>query len=136
MGAGDGKGTGEDPKIGDILTSIRNIIEDDQDDKGAEPVVAADPMETRMAPPTAPSQSGSGLDESIMPEVTAELGINQLTKLNSMIRMGDSGVTLTDVVRSLLRPMLREWMHDNLPQMVEQKVEFEIKRLTNRAENG
>lgn len=42
------------------------------------------------------------------------------------------GVTLEDIVRDLLHPMLREWMDDNLPPMVERIVQKEMEKLSRR----
>ena len=43
------------------------------------------------------------------------------------------GVTLEDIVREMLHPMLREWMDDNLPPMVERIVQKEIEKMARRA---
>jgi hypothetical protein len=43
-----------------------------------------------------------------------------------------SGKTLEDLVKEMLRPMLKEWLDRNLPPMVERFVEREIVRLTRR----
>lgn len=47
-------------------------------------------------------------------------------------RTGFAGHTVEDVVRELLRPMLRDWMDANLPTLVERLVEAEIERLARR----
>ena len=39
---------------------------------------------------------------------------------------------LEDIVKEMLRPMLKEWLDKNLPPMVERYVEREIVRLTRR----
>ncbi len=46
--------------------------------------------------------------------------------------VGPSGRNLEDIVKELLRPMLKEWLDKNLPTMVERFVEREIVRLTRR----
>ena len=38
--------------------------------------------------------------------------------------------TLEDIVRDMLRPMLKTWLDDNLPQMVERLVRAEIERVS------
>ncbi|VCU07810.1 hypothetical protein RHODGE_RHODGE_00878 [Rhodoplanes serenus] len=38
--------------------------------------------------------------------------------------------TLEDLVREMLRPMLKSWLDDNLPQMVERLVRAEIERVS------
>lgn len=46
-----------------------------------------------------------------------------------------SGRTLEDLVKEMIRPMLREWLDANLPGMVERLVKREIERLVRRAED-
>jgi uncharacterized protein len=43
-----------------------------------------------------------------------------------------AGKTLEDLVKEMLRPMLKDWLDKNLPPMVERFVEREIVRLTRR----
>jgi cell pole-organizing protein PopZ len=42
------------------------------------------------------------------------------------------GRTLEDIVTEMLRPMLKEWLDQNLPAIVEEKVEEEVQRLARR----
>ena len=46
--------------------------------------------------------------------------------------VGGSSRTVEDLVKEMLRPMLKEWLDRNLPAMVERYVEREIARLTRR----
>lgn len=41
-----------------------------------------------------------------------------------------SGTTVEDLVTEMLRPMMKEWLDGNLPQIVERIVEREVKKLT------
>ncbi|MCF8531584.1 MAG: DUF2497 domain-containing protein [Reyranella sp.] len=43
-----------------------------------------------------------------------------------------NGKTIEDLVKEMLRPMLKDWLDRNLPPMVERYVEREISRLTRR----
>jgi cell pole-organizing protein PopZ len=45
-----------------------------------------------------------------------------------------SGRTLEDLVKEMLRPMLKEWLDTNLPPMVEHMVRRELDRMTRKAE--
>ncbi|HEX9809034.1 MAG TPA: DUF2497 domain-containing protein [Alphaproteobacteria bacterium] len=45
------------------------------------------------------------------------------------------GRSLEDLVREMIRPMLREWLDRNLPPMVERLVGKEIQRMVRRAED-
>lgn len=66
---------------------------------------------------------------------TAALG--SLNKLKTKMPINNprsyDGVTLEDIVREALHPMLREWMDDNLPRMVERIVQKELEKLARRA---
>ena len=42
--------------------------------------------------------------------------------------------TVSDMVKELIRPMLREWLDENLPGIVERVVRREIQKLVDRAE--
>ena len=46
--------------------------------------------------------------------------------------MGSGGRNLEDIVKEMLRPMLKDWLDKNLPPLVERYVEREIVRLTRR----
>ena len=42
-----------------------------------------------------------------------------------------SGHSLEDLVRELLLPLLKQWLDQNLPQLVERRVNVEIERIAN-----
>jgi len=46
-----------------------------------------------------------------------------------------SGTSIEDIVREMLRPMLKEWLDQNLPKMVEHMVRRELDRMVRRAED-
>lgn len=43
--------------------------------------------------------------------------------------------TIEDLVKEVMRPMIKEWLDDNLPSLVERMVGREIERLTREAED-
>tara|TARA_B100000161_G_C33508975_1_gene395427 strand:- start:825 stop:1076 length:252 start_codon:yes stop_codon:yes gene_type:complete len=49
--------------------------------------------------------------------------------------MGEGAVTLERLTRELMRPMLREWLDQHLPMLVERLVREEIERLVQRAQH-
>lgn len=66
--------------------------------------------------------------------VSADAGDNimgQFDALSALLTTGyqGSGNTLEDLVRELLRPMLKEWLDANLPEIAERMVAKEIARL-------
>jgi hypothetical protein len=58
---------------------------------------------------------------------------NDATPVTSSMALG-SGRTLEDLVKEMIRPMLRDWLDTNLPGMVERMVKREIEHLVRRAE--
>ena len=44
--------------------------------------------------------------------------------------LGQNARTLEDLVKEMLRPMLKSWLDDNLPGMVERIVRAEIERVS------
>jgi uncharacterized protein len=51
------------------------------------------------------------------------------------IALGNGGITLEDMVREILKPILSDWLDQNLPYMIERIVKKEIEKMVNRAEN-
>ena len=51
------------------------------------------------------------------------------------MRLGRGGVTLEEVVRSVLEPILREWLDQHLANLIERLVREEIEKMVERAEH-
>jgi cell pole-organizing protein PopZ len=49
---------------------------------------------------------------------------------NTLLAHGTPTRTLEDVVTEMLQPMLKQWLDDNLPAIVERKVKEEIERVS------
>ena len=74
-------------------------------------------------------------DISGMEAVSALSGL--AAAVNNHRRAVDPGIgarTIEDLVKEVMRPMIREWLDDNLPALVERLVSREIERLTREAE--
>ena len=50
-------------------------------------------------------------------------------KLSGSMAMPAAGRTLEDVVRELLRPLLQQWLDENLPGIVQRAVDAEVSRI-------
>jgi cell pole-organizing protein PopZ len=50
------------------------------------------------------------------------------------IGIGNRDMTLEGLIREMLRPLLREWLDQNLPYLIERLVKKEIDHMVNRAE--
>jgi uncharacterized protein len=73
-------------------------------------------------------------DDSLISAPTAAhvtSAFSQLT-LSRNTPMPEPGRGLEDVVRELLRPMLKDWLDQNLPAIVEARVQAEVERLSRR----
>ncbi|HPF46087.1 MAG: DUF2497 domain-containing protein [Alphaproteobacteria bacterium] len=71
-----------------------------------------------------------GKDVLMSEEVSAEIQ-GRFDALSALLTSGyqGSGNTLEDLVRELLRPMLKKWLEENLPPLAERMVAKEIARL-------
>jgi cell pole-organizing protein PopZ len=99
----------------------------------------------QLAPNTAPSVAAeaqpSAPDEGILSPAVADetaAAFTQLAKTvtdTNAMRLGNSERTLEELCKELLRPMLKEWLDANLPQLVQREVEQAISRLVSRSES-
>lgn len=89
------------------------------------PVAKAAPApQPEWTPPAAPV----GPTETLTSAPVAQHAAGALGKLMGSMLVSSTG-TLDDVVRELLKPMLKEWLDANLPQLVEAEVAKEIDRI-------
>lgn len=75
-----------------------------------------------------------GANDSLLSPQSAVAAKQRFSELSGLLVRGYEGSenTLEGVVREMLRPMLKEWLDDNLPELVERMVQKEISRITNR----
>jgi cell pole-organizing protein PopZ len=78
----------------------------------------------RPAPAPAPSDYQGLISSSTMSAVDSAFNSLAHTVL------GNNARTLEDLVKEMLRPMLKGWLDDNLPNMVERIVRAEIERVS------
>jgi cell pole-organizing protein PopZ len=103
----------------------------------AAPRVAPAP---RPTPPSAPRaaqmpdpQLSSDMAEQLLEPTTDAAVKSNFAKLNGL-SMANSGVTIDSLMREMLRPMLKDWLDENLPAVVERMVEKEIARISRGGE--
>lgn len=88
-----------------------------------------------MAPPPQPSYDipidlpPLGDDENLVGDPASYSAASSFEALERNILMPGVGRTLEDVVRELLRPMMKAWLDDNLPGIVEAQVAAEVERI-------
>jgi hypothetical protein len=69
-------------------------------------------------------------DEELVGESTAFAAASAFGNLTASIPMPAPGRTLEDLTRELLRPLLKAWLDEHLPRIVESKVAEEVERIS------
>jgi cell pole-organizing protein PopZ len=130
----------QEPSMEEILASIKRVIAEDG---------AAAPRPARGSRPAEAPRSAAAEEEDVLElsdpvtegdglvsEDAAEASRQSLAALASLkerseaLPAGDG--PLEAVVREMLKPMLKEWLDRNLPEMVEALVAREIARITSK----
>jgi len=128
----------KEPSMEEILASIRRIITE-EGDAPAEGTLSVPeptlPAEAPLAPETPDVlELTQPLPEptSLVSDATAAVTSHTLSALSTLAVRNYDGAdnTLEGLVRELLKPMLREWLDANLPELVERIVAREIERIT------
>jgi len=149
----DAMGTASsEPSMEEILASIKRIIADDEpgafargrplrsvplpeseDEASAgaseDVLELSEPIGEAALP--APAAAAAPLDP-ILSDRVAEASREKLEALSRLVVKPQvpGSDTLEGLVREMLKPMLRDWLDENLPQLVEQIVSREIARIT------
>jgi uncharacterized protein len=127
-----------DPSMEEILASIKRVI---AEDGRVAPARARRPAAMPGPAETAPEDDVLELDDpvsehgSLLSSDAAAASRARLAALSSLRGQNDPIVDaspLEAVVRDMLRPMLKEWLDENLPEIVESLVTREIARITGR----
>ncbi|WP_166040819.1 DUF2497 domain-containing protein [Sphingosinicella sp. YJ22] len=126
----------QDPSMEEILASIKRVIRED-----ARPAAVPPRRGKRTDPPTSADDDvlelNGPIDEPGPTLVSDDAAAASRQSLAALSTMRGSGVAadqgaLEAVVRDMLRPMLKDWLDENLPLMVEALVTREIARITGR----
>ncbi|WP_374576601.1 DUF2497 domain-containing protein [Phenylobacterium sp. J367] len=79
--------------------------------------------------PVAAAAPAPAAADALVGAVAASAAATAFGRLTAAIEMPAHGRTLEDVVRELLRPMLQQWLDDNLPAIVQTAVDAEVERI-------
>jgi len=99
---------------------------------GQSDVVFSDaPAHPERAPeePRRPPAQSNGPDRSLLSSATSAAVDSAFNTLAQTVLVHNAR-TLEDLVREMLRPMLKSWLDDNLPGMVERIIRAEIERVS------
>lgn len=140
-----------EPSMDEILASIRRIISEDgrsgaeTQDHGDDALLLTervDEQNNTRSPGTMTDEPKTAPDDEWVAESTVGQASSAFAKLSDAARspvqdpnapkLPESGRTLEDLVRELLRPMLKEWLDQHLPAIVQERVDEEVDRISRR----
>ncbi|HEU0310403.1 MAG TPA: DUF2497 domain-containing protein [Sphingomicrobium sp.] len=128
-----------EPSMEDILASIKRVIAEEKEIRAAVPPAEAEAEEQDVleldesmeAPAAAPVDLGPPLlEEEVADESRQKL--EELASLAAAAPPAPQANPLEEMVREMLRPILKQWLDDHLPNIVDEHVKREIHRITGR----
>jgi len=76
-----------------------------------------------------PESANYELGEGLVGPVAASAAASAFGQLSASILMGNADLTLEQLVREMLRPLLKDWLDANLPRIVQTTVDAEVERI-------
>ena len=90
---------------------------------------AAAPAQPEARPmPTSYDEPSDGL----VGDTAAQSAASAFAGLTASLKLPSEGRSLEDLVRELMRPLLKDWLDQNLPGIVEEQVRAEVERIARR----
>ena len=142
--------SGREPSMEDILASIKKVIAEEKDLR-VSPLRTPPPTEPPApedAPPKPAEDDVLELAEPLAPPADPPLDLGpplidqevaETTRHSPEVLSGDAATAppppvnpLEELVREMLRPILKQWLDDHLPAIVDEHVKREITRITGR----
>ena len=135
---------GREPSMEDILASIKKVIAEEKELRTSAPPL--DAVEDEPLPEeTAAEEDVLELDQPLAPAMDlgpplvdeqaagkSRLALEELQTVAATVPPPPPGNPLEEIIRGMLRPMLKQWLDEHLPQMVDEHVKREISRITGR----
>ena len=132
-----------EPSMEDILASIKRVIAEEKELRAAVPppsaevtgddedVLELDESMEAEEPPAAPLELGPPLLDEEAAD-TSRQKLDQLSTLAAAAPPPPQVNPLEDMLREMLKPVLKQWLDENLPRIVDEHVKREITRITGR----
>jgi cell pole-organizing protein PopZ len=99
------------------------------------PIVEPEPVAVAETPPLV-SEHAATEAASALSSLASTVEIEELaTAPRSSTIMGNGARTLEDMTIELMRPLLRQWLDEHLPPIVDRLVQKEIERISRRAKD-
>ena len=127
-----------------VKPDVINLTEVIRDEPDEEIIIdmrdAVEEEDTPPPPPPRPRPAPVPMvepDDSILTDNAAHAALQGFARLAARTPVERqshlAGITLEDIVRDLMRPMLRDWLDQNLPPLIEKLVAKELQRLARQA---
>ena len=131
-----------EPSMEDILASIKRVIAEEKELRAAVPPPSPEgdddqdvlELDESMAA-SEESQSPLELGPPLLDEEAADSSRQKLETLSSVAASAPPPAQvnpLEDMLREMLKPVLKQWLDENLPRIVDEHVKREISRITGR----
>ena len=133
-----------EPSMEDILASIKRVIAEEKELRAAVPPPSPEPedededvleLDSTMAAEPTPFDPPAELGPPLLDEQAADTSRQKLDQLSSLAASAPpvpQGNPLEEMLREMLRPVLKQWLDENLPRIVDEHVKREISRITGR----
>jgi cell pole-organizing protein PopZ len=138
---------GREPSMEDILASIKKVIAEEKEQRQSVP--SADELGDAPLPEEESSESEDGdvleLNEPLAPAIDlgppliddsvaghSRQALEELQTIAATVPPAPQVNPLEDMVREMLKPILKQWLDEHLPGMVDEHVKREITRITGR----
>lgn len=114
------------------------LVEPAPDEPPAEPAQTAAPQMPEPAPEPTPEPFLAAPEPLVAPATAAAAAGSVSALLRSFVQEREQlsvyrgGPTIEDLVREEIRPLLKQWLDENLPPMVERLVRAELERVLGR----
>jgi hypothetical protein len=118
-----------EPEVDDVLELTERAPEPVFESVGDLDVYAA---EAKSPPPAAVAPPPPRAEETLVSAPIAASTASAFSLLAQRVAMPKDGRTLEDVVREMLNPLLKAWLDEHLPAIVQAKVEEEVERIARR----
>lgn len=113
------------------LEAAEDEIPEEQEDE--EPDIEIDMLDKQPVSDTVKTSTGSL--EKVLTDKAQQAALQGFSDLVRQSTLERGGITLEDIVRSELNPMLREWLDKYLPDIIERLVKEELHEITKRILN-
>lgn len=136
--------TPREPSMEDILASIKRVIAEEKELRAAIPPSSADvaeeaddvlELDSSMAEDFTAEEEPFDLGPPLLDDEAATETAASLAQLSTVAASAPppaAGNPLEEMLKDMLRPVLKQWLDEHLPRIVDEHVKREISRITGK----